>query len=629
MAFLAALAEWQEGLLAEEPNKHAGGAWVWKRPAWRLAIGEDGSLVYMAAAEREAPRDGSKVAPLFKRRLCPGTLFGTGGAAKFRPPLLCGKGEFFLGPDPAKRSSCLSLHVAVLGAIPDAEPLLRFLHGPSPSVDEIESLAPGCSDKVRKGDCEIWIPGPGGHLWRSWEIPAVRDAISSLGAQWLSWPDWDEKAHDAQGSLVLVEGKGGSGSLTIDIRTGEVVEAPRGIPTLKSLPGGSGQALRLRSTNTGSAIAWGADVAPFGCETAALASAAVDELCHSPTSSYSIGTGKNAQGAVVWFCPQAGKDSGEISLAFEQVFDETSDPKQDLSRAIASALQGTKAFCLPKGLEGERTVVARLAGESRLSLRWYYEGDFGDVFGPCAAYVAQSALGYRRRTQAPVSPRELVCSLRDPARREKGEKELDKGEVETVGRIVEAIINGWPYPEDLAIQAVACVLAEQQVEPEWAQILRAWLIRNRHMKEEEVTPELNPHLEGPYALGRAIAFLDSAKDAINKKENKKARLPSQDLLGLAMTCPRDAFVQATRLAQAYEEKLLKPGAASCWFTDGFSQMASLVGPPATSLDLEGQALLCLGFWMQKQEGIRAARLRAEEKACQEASPDEVADSAEA
>jgi len=201
--------------------------------------------------------------------------------------------------------------------------------------------------------------------------------------------------------------------------------------------------------------------------------------------------------------------------------------------------------------------------EARISIRYYYEGEFGSLMENIGRHYADMAI---------VSPKDYPHPL--PAIWRILRETSTLGNSENIpsilsGAIMRAVLSGGAYPGSLYTSLISRIRADQSkkdktgkpinnINPIRAGMIKACLIRQARIygqkeKEEMITMSLNEESTNPgYVLGRLFALLEKAqKEASEVKLNATIK---DRYFGAASATPASVFPILLRLSQHHISK---------------------------------------------------------------------------
>lgn len=294
------------------------------------------------------------------------------------------------------------------------------------------------------------------------------------------------------------------------------------------------------------------------------------------------------------------------ALAAESLFSAFFDPatEEKLSTSsIGARLEDIRsgkplAKVAPNLNEGVRFHVLGLApNAARLSVRFYWESDFGQLTANYQRYVADTALNPPPREGWPP----LWRYLRELAVLGKSENVPPN----LAGDWMRAILSGTPYPMTLLSTALMRMRSDGEINALRAAILKSVLIRNLKM---EVPVALDPaNTNKGYILGRLFAVYEEVQRAA-LGGNVNATIKDK-FYGSASATPQKVFAALSSGSQNHFSKLKKqsPGRAVnlekllMTITD---LMAPGEDPIPVSLASNEQALFGIGYYHQRSDFFR-------------------------
>lgn len=281
----------------------------------------------------------------------------------------------------------------------------------------------------------------------------------------------------------------------------------------------------------------------------------------------------------------------------------TSDDDKAQTNVIASRLErirnGQKlAEIEPKLADGIRFYVLGLApNAARLSVRFYWEGDFGQLTDNYQRYLADTALEPPPHEGWPPLWRFLV-ELAVMGKRENVPPLV-------AGEWTRAILAGTPYPMTLLSTALMRIRADGEVSAYRAAILKSVLIRNL---DKEAPVALDPEFKDKgYILGRLFAVYEEVQRAA-LGGNLNATIKDK-FYGAASATPQKVLHILDASSQNHFSKLKKqnPGRAvnlEKLLTSITDLMEPGADPIPASLSAAEQALFGIGYYHQRSDFFR-------------------------
>ena len=299
-------------------------------------------------------------------------------------------------------------------------------------------------------------------------------------------------------------------------------------------------------------------------------------------------------------------EDAAVAQEAEAFFAAYADPKADEAintGRIAAQLEKIRngkrlADVAPKLDEGVRFYVLGLSpNAARLSVRFYWESDFGQLTANYQRYVADTAIDPPPRDGWPA----LWRYLRELAVLGKSENVPPN----LAGDWMRAILTGTPYPLTLLSTALMRMRSDGEINALRAAIVKSVLIRNLNV---EVPVALDPaNTNKGYILGRLFAVYEEVQRAA-LGGNVNATIKDK-FYGSASATPQKVFSALSSGSQNHFSKLKKqsPGRAVnlenllMTITD---LMEPAADPIPVSLSSAEQALFGIGYYHQRSDFFR-------------------------
>lgn len=295
--------------------------------------------------------------------------------------------------------------------------------------------------------------------------------------------------------------------------------------------------------------------------------------------------------------------TAEEAEAFFEVFIESKVEEYLASSTIRTRLEDIRsgkplAKVSPNLNEGVRFYVLGLApNAARLSVRFYWESDFGQLTANYQRYVADTTIDPPPRDGWPP----LWHYLRELAVLRKTENVLPN----LAGDWMRAILAGTPYPMTLLSTCLMRMRSDGEINALRAAIVKSVLVRNLKV---EVPVALDPaNTNKGYVLGRLFAVYEEVQRAA-LGGNVNATIKDK-FYGSASATPQKVFAALSSGSQNHFSKLKKqsPGRAVnlekllMTITD---LMAPGDDPIPVSLASHEQALFGIGYYHQRSYFFR-------------------------
>ena len=281
-----------------------------------------------------------------------------------------------------------------------------------------------------------------------------------------------------------------------------------------------------------------------------------------------------------------------------------SDDDRMQTRIVAAQLDRLRrgerlADVEPKLAEGVRFYILGLApNAARLSVRFYWEDDFGQLTLNYQKHIADTAIEPPPRDGYPPLWRYLV-ELAVLNKRENVPPNL-------AGEWMRSILTGSPYPMTLLATVLMRIRADGEVNGLRASILKSVLIRNF---KKEAPVALDPEFKESkgYLLGRLFAVYEAVQRAA-LGDNVNATIKDK-YYGAASASPQKVFATLDSGAQNHFSKIRKsrPGQAVNLekLILSIMDLMSPAGDPFPAfLNAPEQGLFGLGYYHQRSDFFR-------------------------
>lgn len=294
-------------------------------------------------------------------------------------------------------------------------------------------------------------------------------------------------------------------------------------------------------------------------------------------------------------------DATDAAELAEGLFGAYFDPDAEeilATSAIAARLEDIRngkrlADVAPDLNDGVRFHVLGLApNAARLSVRFYWESDFGQLTANYQRYLSDTAIDPPPRDGWPP----LWRYLRELAVLGKSENVPPN----LAGDWMRAILTGAPYPLTLLSNALMRMRSDGEINALRVAILKSVLIRN--FKSKEATVALNPtSRDTGYVLGRLFAAYENIqRAALGRNVNSTIR---DKFYGSAAATPNRVYASLASNAFNHLAKIRKEKPAFATYLQSELQgIADLLevseNPFPASLSQESQAKFALGYYHQ-------------------------------
>jgi CRISPR-associated protein Csd1 len=236
-------------------------------------------------------------------------------------------------------------------------------------------------------------------------------------------------------------------------------------------------------------------------------------------------------------------------------------------------------------------VLGLSANGPRLSVRFWYASTVEDVSAKLGQHFRD--LSMVKSFQSDPEYPGMWRLLRETS----NQKSKDGPPPLLGGAVMQAILRGTPYPQELLSAVIGRIRAEQNVNYLRAAILKAVLVRKKRLLNQGVEVSMALDRENKnvaYLLGRLFAVLERAQQDAIPGLNTTIK---DRFYGSASATPRVVFPQLLRLAQHHVEKAEYGRVRD-------KQIEEILGDirefPA-HLGLDQQGLFAIGYYHQRQD----------------------------
>lgn len=398
-----------------------------------------------------------------------------------------------------------------------------------------------------------------------------------------------------------VEGK--SAASAICLVSGQRATIARTHPAIKGIPSKGGKdADSLVSFNLDAFTSYGhdqGDNAPVS-EAAAFAYTTTLNRFLERDSGHRIQIGDTS---TVFWADSADRKKSEVAEAWFGLLVGGPSPEAEATEDAAGTKEvATKlgrirdgkplAEIAPELAEGVRFHVLGLApNAARLSVRFMWEGDFGELTRNYQSYLADMRITPEPRDGVPGLWRYLV-ELAVLGKRENVAPNL-------AGDWMRSILTGARYPMTLLSTTLMRLRIDGDVNALRAAILKSVLIRNLKV---EVPVALDPAARNKgYVLGRLFAIYEEIqRGTLGRKLNSTIR---DKFYGSASSAPRKVFGtlaagSMNHLSKLRKEKPKLAGYFEAQIREAVALIDPLENPYPAFLSAEDQAMFALGYYHQ-------------------------------
>lgn len=230
---------------------------------------------------------------------------------------------------------------------------------------------------------------------------------------------------------------------------------------------------------------------------------------------------------------------------------------------------------------------------ARLSIRFWQVNRLGDVLHRVGKHFEQLAIVPQFASEPEFPPLwRLLCQTATLGKSENVSPVL-------AGGMAKSMLTGGLYPQTLLPIVLGRIRAEHSVTYFRAALLKAFLIRNKHM---EVSVALNlDRTDLPYLLGRLFAVLEKAQEEAIPQTNATIK---DRYLGSAAATPAQVFNVLLKNAANHISKLRKTPEKKGWAIHYETMIQEIIGGFAdfpTTLAAEEQGLFMIGYYHQRKD----------------------------
>lgn len=229
---------------------------------------------------------------------------------------------------------------------------------------------------------------------------------------------------------------------------------------------------------------------------------------------------------------------------------------------------------------------------ARASVRFFLRDEFGHMLKNCEAHYKRLEIVRSPREPAYLSIPRIIAETINP-------KSSEKRPIEPLsGAVLRSVLTGAPYPKWLFTNILMRIRAERDVNYARAAIIKAYLIKNENISEEDLTVGLNQELDTQaYVLGQLFSVLEQIQEAANKSSDIKQRF-----FASACGTPVTVFPTLLRLSTHHLAKLEKGWAISLEkdLTALLGKLSADSDPFPANLNLRDQGLFILGYYHRNE-----------------------------
>lgn len=401
---------------------------------------------------------------------------------------------------------------------------------------------------------------------------------------------WEESLNDGN---EAVENMG------ICLVTGRRDKIARIHREIKGIPGTQSSGAKIVSFNAQSFESYGKEQsynAPVGKYAEFAYTTALNYLLSQRDYTYKLG-----DSMVVYWSESAEKE-------YQETFLLSIDPPQDNQEELKKVFDNLKnnrwidLNDIKMNPEKKFYILCLAPNAARLSVRFFYQGTFGNILENIAAHYE------RMNIVRPSLDKKEYLGVWSMLQETVNTKSKDKKPVSNMAAMVlKSILSGDRYPASLYTDVIMRIRAEQgNVTYGRAAIIKAYLIKNYKWKEGENYMALNEECNEPaYVLGRLFAVLESVQKDASQNINSTIR---DRYFNSACATPAAVFPILLKLKNSHIRKLERDyGFKKKKYEDMITELMGKLdvndsgkGLPA-HLSLEEQGKFMLGYYHQMQK----------------------------
>lgn len=380
-------------------------------------------------------------------------------------------------------------------------------------------------------------------------------------------------------------GDSARGEQAMCLVSGQVAPIARLHPAIKGVQGAQSSGAAIVSFNLAAFCSYGKDQnlnAPVS-ETSAFAyTTALNQLLGSATNRIQIG-----DASTVFWTERASPVEGFFGMAL--------DPRDTAGddRELAVFLEAVRDGRLPSGIDPDvRFFILGLSpNAARLSVRFWYASTVEDISVKLGQHFRDLSM-VRSFESDPEYPG-MWRLLRETS----NQNSKDGPSPLLGGAVMQAILRGTPYPQELLSAVIGRIRAEQNINYLRAAILKAVLIRKKRVFNQGVEVSMALDRENKnvaYLLGRLFAVLEKAQQEAIPGANATIK---DRFYGSASATPRVVFPQLLRLAQHHMAKTEHGRFRDKQIEEILCDVHEF--PPYLGLDEQG--LFAIGYYHQRRD----------------------------
>ncbi len=605
---LNALTTYYEQLLADHPDAIAPFGWSSCRVSLCLEVTPEGELANVISLGDRG-----------RTMLVPAQAKKSSGIA---PNFLCDSGKYLLGMDDsafkhnegssekpdqkAQRAircfeASRDLHHSILSGVDSgvAHAVLSFFDAWNPEVASEHPIVHAHADILGKGGFATFVVVANGN-------PTYAFSDSNISRAWES--TYEAQLDDVDSMRCLV--------------TGDVLPVARLHPSIKGVAGAQSSGASLVSFNDRADESYGhveeqGRNAPVSMKATHAYGMALNYLLSEPCHHARLG-----DTTIVYWSEYSDEQNSALmtEVVFGNVFGSDSSAEQEtqqkrIDAEVRALVKGDYRNISSVDFDSPFYILGLAPNASRLAVRFFLRDSFGAFIEHVARHYRRIAIAHGKTQREYLSPYMLLHEVENP------NSKHPVFMAPLCAPFLRSILNDISYPESLFSSVITRIRSTQdnddthtrKVDRGRAALIKAYLIKNKGLSEEEITVSLNEERKSiPYCLGRTFCLLED----IQRKANDGNTNISARYMDSASATPSVVFPTLLRLANAHIEKVSRdsPGLAM-GFKKDLAQLLSKTDMEEfpNRLSLAEQGDFFLGYYHQLAKNIQNAQERTAQK----------------
>lgn len=287
---------------------------------------------------------------------------------------------------------------------------------------------------------------------------------------------------------------------------------------------------------------------------------------------------------------------------YQEVFGWIIEPQidnQEIIRNVFQNLEKQKAVDvngIALNCDQKFYILGLAPNAARLSVRFFYEDSFGNILKNLQKHYG------RMQLVKPSWEQRDYLGIGGMLYETVNLKSKDKKPIPSLpGAVLKSVLSNGRYPESLYSNVLIRIRAEQgKITWGRASMIKAYLIQNRHLREEEKFVGLNQETDDTaYVLGRIFAILEAVQEEANPDINTTIR---DRYFNSACATPGSVFPILMRLKNSHIRKLeRRKEGKKVYFEQLLAELNGKLEAYPKRLTLEEQGRFILGYYHQVQK----------------------------